>query len=529
MRAFFTLAAVSTNRQRTFRTVVIGHLTLLLIGFFVMLLRPALSGPVLFGATVLVAGIIEGALLIGWRLTQIPKSQALEFLLVSSVRPSAILVAEALVGLTLLGFTTLAGLPILIMMVANGVIFIEELPVLLVMPFVCGAVTGLGLAAWAYEPERIRRWGERLAILGILIYLVVGVLAGEQLGAWLSCLPFGWGADAVAGLRMVHEYNPFGAMQFAMEHPGWAWQRLSWTLSFGVGLAIILLTRCALRLQGHFHDEHYRPIVSNGKARRAPIGEEPLTWWAVKRVTRYAGRINVWLAGGFGILYAAYTIVGPAWPNWLGHAVFEIFDRFGGLPMLASSLMLLATVPAAFQYGLWDSNPQDRCRRLELLLLTQLDGASYWQAATAAAWRRSRGYFALASLLWLAAAFAERIAWRQALAGMAAGVILWGFYFALGFRAFTRGRQANRLGVVLTLLLPLMTVLLAHSDWRMLAILLPPGSVYFGSTESTNLWWALGPCSAAVFALLLARWSLLRGEAELRLWYDQNHGLSAKV
>ena len=41
------------------------------------------------------------------------------------------------------------------------------------------------------EPIRVRRWGEKLAILGILIYLIVGVLAGERLGLWLSGLPFG--------------------------------------------------------------------------------------------------------------------------------------------------------------------------------------------------------------------------------------------------------------------------------------------------------------------------------------------------
>ena len=189
----------------------------------------------------------------------------------------------------------------------------------------------------------------------------------------------------------------------------------------------------------------------------------------------------------------------------MGHAVFEIFDRLGGLPMVATALMLLATVPAAFQYGLWDSNAQDRCRRLELLLLTELDGHSYWQAATAAAWRRSRGYFTLAILLWLAAAFAERITWIQGLAGISAGAILWGFYFTLGFRAFSRGTQANLLGIFLTLVLPIVTGLLAQSDWRTLAVLLPPGGVYFGSTESPNLWWMIGPLSAGVITLLFAQ------------------------
>src|ERR1700738_5378092 len=87
----------------------------------------------------------------------------------------------------------------------------------------------------------------------------------------------------------------------------------------------------------------------------------------------------------------------------VGHVVFEIFDGVGGLPMLATALMVLATVPAAFQYGLWDSNAQDRCRRLELLLLTPLRPQDYWEAAAAAAWRRGRGYVGVAVLLWAAA------------------------------------------------------------------------------------------------------------------------------
>ena len=525
MLAFFTLAAVSTNRQRTFRAVVIGHLVMLLILAVGMIWRPATTSPVLLGAVVLVAGIIEGAFLVGWRLTQLPKSQSLEFLLVSATRPPAVLTGEALVGLTYLAFVTLSGLPILALMAENGLIRFGHLPILLVMPFVYGAVTGLGLTTWAYERESVRRWGEKLAIVGVLVYLIVGVLAGERLGDWLSGLPFGWGADTVAGLRMMHDYNPFGAMQFAMEQPlTWTWPRLGWVLSIGVGLALTLLVRSSLRLHGHFHDLHYRPLLNQENVSRAPVGEDPLTWWAVKRVTRYAGRINVWLAGGFGILYAAYTIAGDHWPIWLGRAVFEIFDRVGGLPMLATLLMLLASVPAAFQYGLWDSNAQDRCQRLELLLLTELDASAYWRSALAAAWRRGRGYFVLAVILWSAAALAQRITWAQALAGVSAGVIVWGLYFAIGFRAFTRGTQANQLGIALTLLLPMITGLVSQTDWRSLAVLLPPGSMYFGSTESPNGWWMLGPLLAGVAALWLTRSALARCDVELRRWYAQQHG-----
>src|SRR5205823_443481 len=108
-------------------------------------------------------------------------------------------------------------------------------------------------------------------------------------------------------------------------------------------------------------------------------------------------------------------------------------------------------VPAAFQYGLWDSNAQDRYRRLELLLLTRLDGSAYWEAAACAAWRRGRGYFAIAVVLWTAACWTGRMTSSQVLLSAAAGVILWGLYFAVGFCAFIRGMQANTLGLFLTL------------------------------------------------------------------------------
>ena len=127
--------------------------------------------------------------------------------------------------------------------------------------------------------------------------------------------------------------------------------------------------------------------------------------------------------------------------------------------------------------------------------------------------------------MWLAAAFAERISWLQALAGLSAGVILWSFYFTLGFRAFSRGQHANRLGIVLTMLLPLATYLLAQSDWPTLAVLLPPGTVYFGATQAPDSWWLLGTLSSGVVTLLLVRHSLVHCESELRRWYDQHHGI----
>src|SRR6266581_4858954 len=108
MFPFFTLAAVSPSRQRTLRTVVGAHLTALGLTALGLQWLGMLARPLAVGNVLLIAGIIEGALLIGWRLTQLPKSQALEFLLVSALRPSGVLLAEAAVGLTMLAFVTLA-------------------------------------------------------------------------------------------------------------------------------------------------------------------------------------------------------------------------------------------------------------------------------------------------------------------------------------------------------------------------------------------------------------------------------------
>src|SRR2546423_10201845 len=78
----FKLAAVSPGRQLAFRYLVGCHLILVTAG--ITLPRGIQSeGTPLLGHAVLIAGILEGALVLGWRLTQLPKSQSLEFLLVS--------------------------------------------------------------------------------------------------------------------------------------------------------------------------------------------------------------------------------------------------------------------------------------------------------------------------------------------------------------------------------------------------------------------------------------------------------------
>src|SRR5207237_899436 len=68
----------------------------------------------------LVLGIVEGSALIGWRLTQLPKSQALEFLLVSPVSSREVFAAELAVGLGRFLLVQLAALPALGLAVFSG-------------------------------------------------------------------------------------------------------------------------------------------------------------------------------------------------------------------------------------------------------------------------------------------------------------------------------------------------------------------------------------------------------------------------
>src|SRR4051812_43416633 len=96
---FFVQAAQSPGRQRAFRQMVVAHVGALLAALWIVQSFPPRIIAQTLGNLLLIAGIIEGAILLGWRLTQMPKSQALEFLLVSQLQPWRLFCAEAFVGL----------------------------------------------------------------------------------------------------------------------------------------------------------------------------------------------------------------------------------------------------------------------------------------------------------------------------------------------------------------------------------------------------------------------------------------------
>lgn len=497
--SFLTLSVQSPTRQAAFRNAVFAHLLIVLLGTWLIYLHPRGSA-VGLGNALLIAGIVEGAFLVGWRLTQLPKSQSLEFLLVTPLRPYRLLLDEALVGLLRLGLVTLSGLPVLIALAAMGHIESFDVLPLMVMPFTWGAINGLFLTTWAYEPRRVRKWAERFMLTMIVIYLMVGILGGEKLLPWLDALPRGdvplWGDwvihfDLGAWIRdsviAFHIYNPFAVMDYWMRQPpALAEQRMIGLQLAGMAGLVFMLFRAAGRLKSHYHELHYRPVIDESRGPRGEPGDHPLAWWAVRRVSEYSGQANLYLAAGFGFMYALYTLTGPQWP--LGRAVFFIVERdMGGIPGMTSALVVLAAVPAAFQYGLWDSNEHDRCRRLELLLLTDLGAWDYWRASAAAAWSRGKGYYFVALVLWAAAFAAGQMTFLQVLAAATAGAVLWLFYFALGFRAFARDNHANHLGVLLTVAVPIITIMLFRTGWVHVGALLPPGSVYAPATDLSPL------------------------------------------
>jgi hypothetical protein len=122
-------------------------------------------------------------------------------------------------------------------------------------------------------------------------------------------------------------------------------------------------------------------------------------------------------------------------------------------------------------------------------------------------------------MLWLAGLLAGRLTMGQALAAAAGGVLLWGLYFTLGFRAFSRGAQANGLGLLLTIGLPLLVFGADRIGLPELGAVLPPGLVYSAAAGPVGLVAAIGALSIAAAALMTARRSLHHGDTELRQWY----------
>ena len=527
LRPFFTIAMLAPARQLTFRRVAVGHAAFLALTAWLTAATHTPHGLTTFAYVLLALAMVEAAALVGWRLAQLPKSQALEFLLVSPLQPKRVFWAEALVGLSRFALVWLGGLPVYLALILDGAITAIDLWPLAVLPFVWGTAIALLLSAWVYETRLIRRIGEFVGLFCVLLYLTLGVLVGERLIQWLEDLPGPSGKFLYDAVLFFHEMNPFGVVRYWFDPNAVEWiavQRIEWLVASGSTLAVLAGVRAGSRLKGHFHDRHYKQIDSSRQSQLDAIGDRPLSWWAVRRVMEYSGIINLWLAGGFSTMYAAYLVAGDDWPPWMGKIVFKLFDNWGGPPTVATAMAIMAAVPAVFQYGLWDATVQDRCKRLELLLLTDLNGRDYWLASRAAAWRRGRGYLAIAGMLWLAMGISGYSTWAGAIASAVGGLSLWGFCFAVGFRSFSSGSQTSGLASVITLGFPLLLYGLLRVGFGSWAGLLPTGLCHLPATSAWSWTWPVGLAGTLGITYWLTRTGLRDCERDLRAWYDANQG-----
>lgn len=527
MVPFFIAAMQAPGRHRSFRRAAVIHFLFVFLLIGLSTRAGSWGPPGLAGYLALMMGMIEGAALIGWRLVQIPKSLALEFLIVTPLRPRRIFLSEAAVGIARFLFVQLSALPVFVLANQFGRIETDELIPLALMPVMWGITTGLLLAAWVYEPLPVRHLGELLGFFGVLVYLAVGLLAGENLKAWFESLPTWLGQLAYDAVMLIHTGNPFGVVHYWLDparEPAVAWERFAILHSI---LGIIVLAaawRAASRLQGHFQDRHYAPQLTHRADELARIGDRPLSWWAVRRVMEYSGRVNLWLAIGVSLLYAARILAGEHWPPQLGNFAFLIFEQWGGPAGMATIFCVLATVPASFQYGLWDANSSDRCKRLELLLLSELDGKDFAHAAASAAWRRGRGYFLAAAFLWFSLGVSGRTEWLNVMAAVLGGALLWSLLFAIGFQSFAKGRQTNGLATLLTIGLPVLLVILYRSGVAEWAGFVPTGWCYVPLRTGRDVPWIVGmTCGTIVTATLLYK-GIRDCNRNLQTWYDRHHG-----
>jgi hypothetical protein len=517
---FLRLAGRSPSRQRVFRLLVMVHVLVLSATALVVMQNQMPRTFSMMGFAHLMLGIVEGALAIGWRLVQWPKSQSLEPLLLANLSSRSVMSGEIAVGMSQMGLLSLSGIPILVMLASLGWTDGSAIFLLPLQSFLWGSAVGLGLVTWAYETATIRRWGERVVGVLLAAYFFIGGLAGEHTLGLLRSIPL-VGPYMVEAIWAFHTGHPFAVLYRIDSGDPHALGSLALVDLLAVVVIGLAWVRSAARLESHYIERHYSPVSSEAVGRRGTMGDEPLTWWAVRRVAEYAGRVNLYLAGGTSILYAAYLVLGSYWPSWLGNRIFLVFEMNGGVATITTILIVLAAVPAAYQYGLWDSSKTDRCRRLETLLTTDLGGMDFKRASWSASWSRGRGYFYSAVILWLAAWISGRMDGLQILTSLGSAWLLLILYFVIGFRQLAVTGGGTSVGFFLCVVVPLTVWGLVHLGADDLARCLPPGMIYFASSRPVD------PAQAALLLMVLLaggvgwlRLSLTRFDTDIRRSFE---------
>ena len=177
---FLLTATRSPARQQMFRRFLVIEIIVLAVAILLCAARRDTAVLAIVGDASLLLGIVQGALIIGWRLVQWPKSQALETLLLANLSSAAVMRGEQFVGIVQLVALALASVPILSFAIVMGWLPLLSVWLIPLNMLLASSVVGFGLVWWVYEPLWLRRWGERLAGTLLIAYFVVGGLAGEH-------------------------------------------------------------------------------------------------------------------------------------------------------------------------------------------------------------------------------------------------------------------------------------------------------------------------------------------------------------
>jgi len=486
--------------------------------------------------------IFLGGSLTGWRVTQMPKSRTAEFLLVTPRTDGELVLGEILGGLLRTAFVVGAASPLILAMVGKGWITGLEGVALIVIPILCGWTAGLGLAVVAYAPLWFRRLTEAFVLLTILAYMLFIGLLGPVFIPWALSL---WLRTTNSSLTILGRpvesmryFNPFRLLgMLGQTHStDLVWQ-FSGVVALLGGFCLFAVWFLGHRLRKHYLEENYgEQYRKDGKV--PPIRDNPLAWWTARRVSRFRGNVNLYLGWGTIFLYSGWLLAGNRWPVWLGSHLMLVFEALGGAAMLGAAAVQFALVPVGFLSGLWDSNPQQRLGRLELLLITPLTAWDFLEGSIAASWTRGKWYLGAALCVWIAAALSPRQPWFHlgtlALLVFSATcyVVL---FFAIAYRSFASvgtDRASATLGLTLTVAWPLLTLALFRLKWGAVAALMPLGGLYLlgrSPVEQARLtglpaWGAvleilLANVGYLVVAILLIRRGLARFEDEIHTWF----------
>ncbi len=495
--------------------------------------------------------VVCGGFLTAWRVTQLPKTRAYEFYLLTPASDWELVAGEMVAGMCRTAVVVLATAPLMAALWGTGWLSGAGCLALLVVPLVAGWLSGLLMAVVAFEPMWFRRLVERLVLLVVLVYLVVFGLLGHfcmpKIIAWWSGLtgtPAATFAQVGATTRYLNPFRLLGAVSQETE-PGLA-LRLAVVTAALMLVILLCFARLVVRLRAHYTEENYAHSAGRRQSRRS-IGQNPLSWWTWRRVSQFRGHINLYLTWTTLVLYAAWMLLEDRWPTWLAMSQLQMIRGLGGEALLSVAALQLAVVPMAFLNGLWDSNSQQRVQRLELLLITPLAGRHFLQASAVAAWTRGKGYAVGAIGIWLAAVLSGRIQWFEA-----AGIVLLGacyllLCFAVAFRNFARVESDQSVtvrGLVWSIGMPLLTVALFQMGSHAWAAATPLGGVFMLSLPGAEraswvncslptVWFIAGTIAATslIGSLLLLKSAVRNFDREIHDWFEANlvRGLASKT